>query len=104
MSDTPPQVQVEKQRKSRLSRVSIVWIIPLLAIVIALAVAWQTYSERGPVIEIVFENGAGIAERETELRYRDVAVGIVEEVRFSEDLEAVVAAVRVDKDVAFSEL
>lgn len=100
MSETPPPVQVEKQSKPRLSRVSIVWIIPLLAIVIALAVAWQTYSERGPVIEIVFENGAGIAERETELRYRDVAVGIVEEVRFSKDLEAVVAAVRVDKDVA----
>ncbi|WP_306111848.1 MULTISPECIES: intermembrane transport protein PqiB [unclassified Roseovarius] len=100
MSDTPPPLQVEHQRKSRLSRVSIVWIIPVLAIVIALAVAWQTYSERGPVIEIRFENGAGIAERETELRYRDVAVGVVEEVRFSEDLASVVAAVRVDKDVA----
>lgn len=100
MSDSPPPVHVEKQRKSRLSRVSIVWLIPLLAIVIALAVAWQTYSERGPIIEIAFENGAGIAERETELRYRDVAVGIVEEVRFSQDLEAVVASVRVDKDVA----
>ena len=49
MSDTPPDVRIEKQRQSRFSRVSIIWLIPLLAIVIALGVAWQTYSARGPV-------------------------------------------------------
>ncbi len=100
MTDTPPTVAVERRPKSPLSRMSIVWLIPLLAVVIALAVAWQTYSERGPVIEITFANGAGISERETELRFRDVAVGVVEEVRFADDLSAVVASVRVDKDVA----
>lgn len=100
MTDTPPLVDIETQRKPRLSRFSIVWIIPIIAMLIAIGVAWQTYSERGPLIRIVFENGAGIAERETELRYRDVAVGVVEEVHFSEDLKAVVAAVRVDKEVA----
>ncbi|MFN3208280.1 MAG: intermembrane transport protein PqiB [Roseovarius sp.] len=100
MSDTPPDVRIEKQSQSRFSRVSIIWAIPLLAIVIALAVAWQTYNARGPVIKIAFENGAGIAERETELRYRDVAVGIVEDVNFSSDLKAVVASVRLDKNVA----
>lgn len=100
MSETPPPVQIEPARASGLGRASFVWIIPFLALAIALGVAWQSYNDRGPLIEISFENGAGIAKRETELRYRDVPVGVVEDVKFSPDLSRVVAHVRVDKDVA----
>lgn len=100
MTDTPPPVAIEPARTSFLGRASIVWVIPFLALAIALGVAWQTYSERGPLVEIVFENGAGITKRETELRYRDIAVGVVEDVKFAPDLAGVVAFVRVDKDVA----
>jgi paraquat-inducible protein B len=77
-----------------------VWIIPILALVMALAVAWRSYSDLGPMIEIQFENGAGIAARETELRYRDVAVGVVEDVTFAPGLAGVVAHVRLDNDIA----
>ena len=31
---------------------------------VALAVAWQTYSQRGPLIEITFDNASGIAAGE----------------------------------------
>lgn len=100
MSDTPSPVKIEPARKSWSSNVSIVWIIPILALVAALFVAWRTYDDRGPLIEIVFENGAGIAKRETELRFRDVAVGVVENVSFSPGLTGVVAQVRLDKSIA----
>lgn len=100
MTDTPPPVTIEPTRKSALSRASIVWIIPILALLITLGIAWQAYSSRGPLIEITFKSGSGIAERETELRYRDVAVGVVEDVKFTPDLSGVVAYVRLDKEVA----
>ncbi len=100
MSDTPPPVRIESVRKTLMQRFSIVWVIPFLALAAALIVAWQTYSERGPLIEIEFKNGAQIAKRETELRYRDVTVGVVEDVKFANDLSAVIASVRVDKEVA----
>lgn len=100
MNDTPPPVTIETARRPLLDRISIVWAVPILALVIALSVAWKSYTDRGPLISIEFENGAGIAKRETELRYRDVAVGVVEDVKFSEGLEAVIALVRLDKDVA----
>jgi paraquat-inducible protein B len=93
-------VQIEPAGKSLLARISIVWAIPFLALAIALGVAWQSYNDRGPLIEIEFRNGAGVAPRETELRYRDVVVGLVEDVKFTPDLSAIVASVRVDKDVA----
>ncbi len=100
MTETPPPVAIENVRKSLLSRVSMVWAIPLLALAIALFVAWQAFDARGTLIEIEFADGAGIAKRQTELRYRDVNVGLVEDVTFSKDLGSVVAHVRLDKAVA----
>ncbi|ABG29813.1 MCE family protein [Roseobacter denitrificans] len=99
MNDAPP-VPIEKEPKSLISNLSIVWIIPALALVTALFVAWQSYNARGPVITVEFENAAGIVPRETEVRFRDVQVGLVEEVMFSEGLSSVVAKVRLDKSVA----
>ncbi len=87
-------------RRSLWDRLSIVWLVPLLALGVALWVAWQSYSDQGPVIEIRFANAAGIAKEETEVRYRDVEVGVVEDVRFSADLQQVIVGVRLDKDVA----
>ena len=100
MNKTPPPVQIEQARKSFFGRTSFVWLIPIIALLIALGVAWKSYDERGPLITIEFENGAGIAKRETEVRYRDVPVGVVEDVKFSDDLSSVVAYVRLEKDVA----
>ncbi|XDA98154.1 MlaD family protein [Sulfitobacter sp. LCG007] len=100
MTDSPPPVDIEPSRPSLWQRASAVWIIPVIALVAALGVAWSSYSARGPLIHITFANGAGIKANETELRYRDVTVGLVEDVDFTPDLLAVVASVRVDKDVA----
>ncbi len=99
-SNTPPPVSVEPVRKSIIERISIVWIIPVAALFISLGVAWQSYQQRGPVIEIAFDNASGVVAHETELRYRDVAVGVVERVTFTKSLDKVLARVRLDPDVA----
>ena len=100
MTEDLPEVSVSPARKVFLSGASVVWIIPLAALVVALFVAWQSFNARGPLIMIEFEKGAGIKAGETELRYRDITVGVVETIGFTENLERVVAHVRVDKDVA----
>ncbi|MEM9577910.1 MAG: MlaD family protein [Pseudomonadota bacterium] len=99
MTDIPP-VTIEQKGRSWLSGLSVVWVIPLLALVTALGVAWQSYNDRGPLITIEFEDGAGIAPKETELRFRDVKIGLVEELHFGEGLRSVLASVRIDKDMA----
>jgi paraquat-inducible protein B len=80
--------------------VSLVWLVPAAALLMALYVAWSNYSERGPLIEIVFNDAAGIAPGETEVRYRNVAVGLVEDIGFTSDLGSVAVKVRLDSDVA----
>ncbi|WP_203531313.1 MlaD family protein [Pseudoroseicyclus tamaricis] len=98
--DRIEDVPVVPARRSFFERVSVVWLIPILALVVALGIAWQTWAERGPTIDIHFRNAAGITQGETQLRYRDVVVGTVEEVDFANGLDEVLVTVRVTQTVA----
>ncbi|MFO1142931.1 MAG: MlaD family protein [Amaricoccus sp.] len=101
MADTaPPAPEIDPAREEAGWRVSPVWLVPLLALVVALAVAWQTYSQRGPTIRIVFDSAAGVEAGQTAVRFRDVQVGVVERVDLSSDLKQVVVTARINKDVA----
>ncbi len=77
-----PDLPVSDGRRSLVERVSLVWLVPLAALLVSLWVAWQSYADRGPLVDILFEEATGIREGETELRYRDVTVGRVEDVGF----------------------
>ncbi|WP_099827023.1 MlaD family protein [Oceaniglobus indicus] len=95
-----PDLSVTPARKSWRERLSLVWLMPIGALIVSLAIFWQSYNDRGPLIEISFENASGIKANETVLRYRDVNVGVVENVTFADQLANVIAHVRLDKSVA----
>lgn len=97
---TPAEPVVKPVKGSAMSRLSFVWLVPILALAISLGIAWQSYADRGVLIEIAFPSASGVAADKTELKYRDVTVGLVEDVRFSDDLSEVVVAVRIDKTLA----
>lgn len=95
----PPFPDVEPPNRSFWRNLSVVWLVPLLALVVALGIAWQAYSDRGTLIEIRFENAAGVEAGETTVRYRDVVIGTVEDVRFSADLQSVIVDARIENPV-----
>jgi paraquat-inducible protein B len=95
----PPLPQIEAPRASIWRNLSVVWLVPVLALVVALGVAWQSYAERGTLIEIRFESAGGVIAGETTVRYRDVVIGMVETVRFTSDLQTVLVAARVETQV-----
>lgn len=99
MSAEIPELPVHATRKGGSGGASFVWLIPIVALCIALAVAWQSYANKGRLIEISFENGAGILANTTELKYRDISVGVVEDVTLSEGLKTVIASIRLDKKI-----
>ena len=82
------------------TRLSVIWLVPLLALAITLGIAWQSYADRGTLIEIDFADATGVRPGETVLKFREVEVGRVETVGFSDDLSSVRLGVRVEKDVA----
>jgi paraquat-inducible protein B len=96
----PPAPEIESPQAESGWRLSAVWLVPLIALVIALGVAWKTYSERGPTIEIVLDNAAGVEAGQTTIRFRDVNVGTVESVALTPDLRRVVATARLRGDIA----
>lgn len=103
MTDTdtsPPEPTVKPARRPLRDRISIVWIVPLLALAVVIAIAWQSYTDRGPLIEIAFDNASGVRANNTELRFRDVRVGLVEDVAFADGLGKVLVKVRLDQAVA----
>ncbi|MCB1356152.1 MAG: MCE family protein [Maritimibacter sp.] len=82
------------------SGISWVWLMPLLAVLVALGMVWQTYANRGPMIVVTFPSASGIEAGQTPLRFRELDVGTVEEVTFSEGLAAIEVHIRLDKDIA----
>ncbi|SDX52170.1 PqiB family protein [Roseicitreum antarcticum] len=102
MSDTqdPAPLDIRPAKRPLRERFSLVWAVPVLALIVSLGVAFKAYTDRGQLIEIAFPDAAGIVAGQTPLRFREVAVGMVETVRFSDDLTEVIVGVRVDNDVA----
>ncbi|MCW1921181.1 intermembrane transport protein PqiB [Luteolibacter arcticus] len=77
-------------------RWSSVWLVPLLALVVAGGLVWKHYAGRGPIAYVRFETAESIEAGTTEVRCRSVRVGVIERVDLSDDLQSVVAEVRMD--------
>jgi paraquat-inducible protein B len=97
---SPDALKIEPPRLSPWRNLSVVWLVPLLAIIISVGVAWKSYADRGTLIEITFLDGSGVKPGETTVQFRNVVVGTVETVAFTSDLAKVVISARINKDVA----
>ena len=98
----PAQMRIDPPKGSFWRNLSLVWLVPILALVVSLAIAWQTYADRGVTIEVSFLNASGVTPGETTIRFRDVVIGTVEDVRFSPDLARVLVTAAIDRDLADS--
>jgi len=86
--DVADAVVEERQRPS------VVWIIPLVALLVGAFVAWRVLSARGPEITIAFKSAEGLEAGKTQIKFKDVEVGLVEEVTLEKDLSGVVCRAR----------
>ncbi len=100
MANRSPSKPVIETLRGSPSRVSLVWLLPVIAMLFAVFVLWRAYVDRGPLIEIMFENAGGVEAGETKIRRRDVNVGTVEAVRLSDDLNSVIIEARLDPQVS----
>lgn len=75
-----------------------VWIIPVTAVVIGIWMVVWTYLSEGPEIEVEFETANGLEAGKTVVRYRNVQMGLVKEVRLSDDLKRVIAVIKMQRE------
>src|SRR5260370_36974283 len=78
-------------RRSR--RLSIIWIVPIVAVAIGAWLAWDTLSKEGPTIKISFDSGEGLQAGQSQLKYKDIVFGTVKSLALSPDQTHVVVTV-----------
>src|SRR5262245_10423979 len=89
-----PEATVTQRRRTR---ISVVWIIPILAAVVALGIAIQRILSEGPTITIVFKAAEGLEAGKTAVKYKDVNIGQVTAVRLSPDYTKVEVTAQIAK-------
>ena len=80
--------------------ISVVWIIPILAAVVAIGIAVQRILSEGPTITIVFAAAEGIEAGKTFIKYKDVNIGQVSAVRLTDDYTKVEVTAKMEKHAA----
>jgi paraquat-inducible protein B len=90
--EEPPEAVVRTRRQF-----SIVWVVPLVAALIGAWLAYRAISEMGPTINITFKSAAGLEVGKTKIKYKDVEVGNVEAIGFTEDLSRVIVTAKLIK-------
>lgn len=78
--------------------VSKVWILPIVAVLIGLGMLYQDWKNQGTSIVIEFENAAGLEAKKTKIKYRNVDIGTVVAIYFSEDGASIEAHAEIDKN------
>jgi paraquat-inducible protein B len=79
-----------------LKSISIVWLVPIVALIASGFLVYRQFSKTGPVIEIEFQNGSGIEAGKTPLVHKGVVVGLVQEISFKSGFDGVIVKVELD--------
>ncbi|CAG4886266.1 PqiB family protein [Paraburkholderia saeva] len=97
---TPPQdlpdPDIEPPRRSWLP--SLVWVIPLIAALIGVALVIKSVSGKGPTITISFVSAEGLEPGKTKVKYKDVDVGSVKTITLAKNHSHVSVEVQLTKE------
>ena len=95
--DDLPVATVTRPRRIK---ISVVWIIPILAAVIGLGIAIQRILQEGPTVTIVFRSAQGIEAGKTFVKYKDVNIGHVSAVTLTDNYGKVEVTAKITKSAA----
>jgi paraquat-inducible protein B len=84
-----PKASVRTPTESR-RRISLIWVVPIVTVLIAAWLIWDTLSKRGPTITITFESGEGLRAGQSHVMYKDLDMGLITNIALSSDRSHVV--------------
>jgi paraquat-inducible protein B len=91
----PPEPVVRRERRWL---PSLVWVVPLVAALIGLSLVVHAVLQRGPTIAISFRTAEGLEPGKTQVKYKDVEIGMVKTIKLSDDLSHVLVMVQLKKE------
>jgi paraquat-inducible protein B len=97
MPDTPPlHVPESRAVPKKRTRLSLVWIIPIVAAAVGVWVAVTRILAEGPTIKIVFKTAEGLEAGKTKIQYNGVEVGTITTIRLSDDHQHVLTTAQME--------
>ena len=88
-----PQAIIQKKKG-----ISFVWIIPIVAVIIAAGLVYKAVTEKGQIITITFETAEGLEAHKTKIKYKDVVIGEVTAIDLNSDLNGVTVTAELVKE------
>lgn len=92
-----PQAPGQAPIKTRRFSVSLVWIVPIIAVLVGISLVIHSIMQEGPTITVNFKTGSGLTANKTEVKYRSVVIGQVTDVELSDDQKSVNATIKLAK-------
>ncbi len=89
-----PRVPESKAVPKKRTRLSIVWVIPLVAAAAGVWIAVTKIMNEGPKITIVFQSGEGLEAGKTKIEYNGLDVGTLTDIRLTADRHHVIATAK----------
>jgi paraquat-inducible protein B len=99
MDDRQIEEQAAPAKAQSKRGISIIWIVPLVALVIGGWLAFKAIREKGPTITITFVNAEGLEAGKTKIRYRDVTIGQVEKITLTKDISKVTVTAKLVRGI-----
>jgi len=96
MTDQVEYVAPVEKKKSGLS---IIWVIPLLALCIGGWMIYQQWQNKGIYVTVSFESAEGLEVGKTKVKSRNVDIGILKGVRFNNERTRIIATIEIDKSM-----
>ena len=84
---------------SRFPRIPLIWVVPIIALVVAAWMLMREWRSHGTEITVEFADGSGVEPRQTKLEYKGVTVGVVEEIGLAKEWKHVVVRLQLRRDV-----
>lgn len=97
-ADQPQNTDLHKATTLKASRLSPIWIIPVVAALIGAWLVVDSYLHTGPLVTLTISNAEGIEAGKTRIKTRNVDIGRVEEVKLSDDLSHALIMARINHD------
>lgn len=97
-TDQPQNSDLHKATTVKASRLSPIWIIPVVAALIGAWLVVDSYLHTGPLVTLTISNAEGIEAGKTRIKTRNVDIGQVEEVKLSDDLSQALVMARINHD------
>ncbi|MEM8564097.1 MAG: intermembrane transport protein PqiB [Pseudomonadota bacterium] len=75
-----------------------IWIVPIVAVVVGIYMVIHTKMNEGPQITISFDTAESLEAGKTKIRFRDVDIGMVEDVTLTDSMSGIIVTAKMTKN------